>query len=188
MRAVPFTALGTSITFQWPKTELQKFPQCHSLATHHLYSAAWKSWKNSFCPDASRVFWATSNCEAIVWYNEQTHLVEVEQCSNCAWTPASDWSLMVKSCLSMVMEAPSRRRSLLPQAKDIISLLQSYWCTIGHVLPSGLVVVARSMPCIDWFRLTRIYPGSGNGVTLVIPESHWGRINAKTGILLKRKK
>lgn len=77
--------------------------------------------------------------------------------------------------------------NLLPQTEGISRLLQSDWTTRGHVLPTGSIKVARSRPFIGWFKLIRIYLGSRNGVTLVTPESHLGKIDAKTGNVSRRK-
>ena len=76
---------------------------------------------------------------------------------------------------------------LLPQTEDISPLFQSDWTTRGRVLPTRSIKVSRSMPCLGWFKLTGLYPGSGNGITLVTPESHLGKIDAKTGIVFRRK-
>lgn len=76
--------------------------------------------------------------------------------------------------------------SLLPQTEDISHLLQPDWTTRGHVLPTGSIKVARSRPFIGWFKQpeSTLDPET---VTLVTPESHLGKIDAKTGIASRRK-
>lgn len=78
-----------------------------------------------------------------------------------------------------------RERVFSPKHGTQVPSFSRDWATIGHILTIGLIAVARRMPCINWLGLTRIYPGAGNGVTLGIPESHWRRIDPKTGIMLR---